>query len=154
MPHFKRILCPVDFSRSSYEAVKTAAELALKFSSELYLMHVLTPVPVEAGPAAAGMGIDVPLYEHEVKASDKTALGDMIKKHIPPGIRAHSMVTYGDPSAEIARTAEEKKADLIVISTHGRTGIGRIVFGSVAEKVVRHAKCPVLTLRAVPEEGS
>jgi nucleotide-binding universal stress UspA family protein len=71
---------------------------------------------------------------------------------VPPDVIAHPVLASGDPPREIIRAAEDQKIDLIVIATHGHTGWGRLLFGSVAEKVVRLAPCPVLTIKAPPAE--
>ena len=151
---FKKILCPTDFSELSYEAIKTAGELAFHFGSELCLLHVVSPMPVVpmgGGPAT----FNVPLYEQELETSSKRSLEEILNQLEWKDLRARLIVLRGNPADEIARTADEEEVDLIIIATHGRTGVDRLVFGSVAEKVVRHSKCPVLTVAERPpgEEG-
>ncbi|MDI6853119.1 MAG: universal stress protein [Deltaproteobacteria bacterium] len=146
----KRILCPTDFSQPSYEALKVAGEVARHFGAELWVMHVIPPIP-SPGPvteATFAPGFDLPLYQQELVGSSEKALQAVIKERVPPDLAVQSVLTPGDPAQEIIRTAQEHQIDLIIIATHGHTGWGRFIFGSVAEKVVRLASCPVLTLKA------
>jgi len=147
MPDFKRILCPVDFSEPAHVGLAAAVELAARFSAELLVVHVVPPVPVAAIPQAAP-AFDVGVYQNELADSAEEGVEKMVADEIPDGIRARSVVIKGEPAHEIVRVAGEQQADLIVMSTHGESGWRRFVFGSVAEKVVRLAPCPVLT---VPE---
>lgn len=151
----KKILCPTDFSPPSYEALKLAVKVAQHFDAELWVMHVIPPIPLPApvGDTPFVPGFDLPLYEQELRASSEKALQDVIAARIPPTLGAHAVLAPGDPAREIIRAAEEEKVDLIVIATHGHTGWGRVIFGSVAERVVRLAPCPVLTIKAPPGEA-
>jgi universal stress protein A len=151
---FKKILCPTDFSQPSYEALKVANELALHFPAELYLVHILAPIPVITAattPMSAGApttSFDVVLYEKELKGSAEKKLEEITDQRLSKELKVRSFLAYGKTADEIVRIAEKEKIDLIVISTHGETGFRHLIFGSVAEKVVRHAQCPVLTIRA------
>jgi nucleotide-binding universal stress UspA family protein len=139
----KKILCPVDHSECSYLALKYAISLALKDEAKLYLMHV----------------IDTRLYDTEIyKFSpykldeiDMNKIHEDLIKSLPEGtmdvLEVETIVLKGIPFHEIINAATEIGADLIVIGTHGRTGLSHVVMGSVAEKVVRKASCPVLTVR-------
>ena len=139
----KKILCPVDHSECSYLALKYAVSLALKDEAKLYLMHV----------------IDTRLYDTEIyKFSpykldeiDMNKIHEDLIKSLPEGtmdvLEVETIVIKGIPFHEIINAATEIGADLIVIGTHGRTGLSHVVMGSVAEKVVRKASCPVLTVR-------
>jgi nucleotide-binding universal stress UspA family protein len=139
----KKILCPVDHSECSYLALKYAISLALKDEAKLYLMHV----------------IDTRLYDTEIyKFSpykldeiDMNKIHEDLIKSLPEGtmdvLEVETIVIKGIPFHEIINAATEIGADLIVIGTHGRTGLSHVVMGSVAEKVVRKASCPVLTVR-------
>ncbi len=145
-----RILCPTDFSPPSYEALKVAVEVAQHFGAELWVMHVIPPLPPPAPVADSTYvpSFDLPLYQQELTATSENALKAVMAERVPPGLTAHPLLTPGDPAREIILAAEEQKVDLIVIATHGHTGWGRLIFGSVAEKVVRLAPCPVLTIKA------
>jgi len=149
----KKILCPTDFSEPSYEAIKTAGELAFHFGSELCLLHVVSPIPVI--PMGGGTVFNVPLYEQELEAFSKRSLEEIINQMEWRGMKVRLIVLRGNPADEIVRIAEEEMVELIVIATRGRTGFDRIIFGSVAEKVVRSAPCPVLTIsrRAYNKSG-
>ena len=140
---FKRILYPTDFSEASYEALKAANELALHFSAELCLVHVVSPV-VQASPDFAASVSSL----QEVETSAEHSLQKVVRQMVSKELHARQIVKLGGAADEIIRISEERKADLIVIATHGQTGWRHMVFGSVAEKVVRLAPCPVLTIRA------
>jgi nucleotide-binding universal stress UspA family protein len=144
---FRKILWPTDFSGPSYKALKTANELASHFSSKLNIVHVITPMPpiVEIPPSRPSFNVS--LYQEELKSSAKKSLQEVIDKKISKKIAVHAIVTNGNPAVEIARIAESENVDLIVIATHGTSGWQRFFFGSVAEKVVRIASSPVLTIR-------
>lgn len=147
---FKRILSPTDFSEPSYEAVKAANELALQFSAELTLIHVVSPIPTIPSPEAA-TGFDVLSYEQEMEAYAKSSLDQVVQERISDKVKVRTVVKLGSAAEQIANTAATEKSDLIVIATHGLTGWRRFVFGSVAEKVVRLAECPVLTIQKPKE---
>jgi nucleotide-binding universal stress UspA family protein len=146
---FKRILCPTDFSESSYEALKAADELALHFSAELYLVHVVAPVPIAEAPTS----FNVPSYQQELTQSAERSLQEVIEQRVAKELEVRPIVALGYAADEIARIAEAEQVDLIVTATHGTTGWRRFIFGSVAERVVRLASCPVLTVQAPHKEG-
>jgi nucleotide-binding universal stress UspA family protein len=141
----RRVLFPTDFSESSGEAMAYACELVNQFDAELHLLHVvhnLATVLPEPEVAVAVWGD----YEREMRESAKRAL----KGLRCPGLReeriAQRSVCSGSPPNEIVQYAKDNNIDLIVIGTHGRTGFAHVLLGSVAERVVRHAPCPVLTV--------
>ena len=142
-----RILCPVDFSDFSYSALEAAAELGVHFYAELFVVHVVAPVPIVSAPAGQ-MSFNVPLYQEELKTSSQQALEEVIEKSVPAGVKAHPMVAMGEPATEIVRLADEHEVDLIVISSHGMTGWRHLIFGSVAEKIIRHTAKPILSIPA------
>jgi nucleotide-binding universal stress UspA family protein len=147
MVPFKKILSPTDFSDLSYEAMKAANELALHFSAELYVVHVVPPIPTANVPAPKTPSrLHVPSYRQELEESSKKSLDEIVKQQISKEVRAHPIVVEGDASYQIVRIAEEENVDLIVMATHGETGWRRLVIGSVAEKVGRLARCAVLTI--------
>jgi universal stress protein A len=148
---FKKILWPTDFSEPSFEALDAAKELALRFSAELTIVHVVSSLPVVPTPPGP-TSFNVSLYEEALLDSAKASMEDIIAKRIPDGISVRSAVTTGLVADEIVQEAEKQRIDLIVIATHGETGWRRLVFGSVAEKVVRTAPCPVLVIHA-PQKG-
>jgi nucleotide-binding universal stress UspA family protein len=143
---FKKILVPTDFSDPSYEALKLANELALHFGSELYVIHVVPLVP--GTPSTTDpVAFNVPLYQQGLQMSYKDLLNEVIEKWVSKELWVRPMTLQGNAAHEIVRIADDEDIDLIVISTHGETGLGHLIFGSVAEKVVRLAPCPVLTTR-------
>jgi len=148
---FKRILWPTDFSEPSFEALEAAIELTAAFCSELYLLHVIPPIPV-AGEPEGPTSFDVSLYQAELEKSAKKMMEGLREKKISKEIRVHQMISHGHPAPEISRIAEDKHIDLIVIATHGETGWKHFIFGSVAEKVMRHASLPVLVIHAPREK--
>ena len=148
----KKICCPTDFSEPSYEALMTACEFASHFFSELILVHVVTPIPVipiHDDPTS----FNLPLYEKEMETNAEKALKQIQQEKIPENIQSQIVVMQGDPANRIVSLAEADNVDLIVIATHGFAGWKKLMFGSVTEKVMRTATCPVLSIRAAyPEE--
>ena len=144
----RKILCPTDFSEPSYKALKAANELALHFSAALVLVHVV-PLVIDI-PTSADFYI--PSEVQTAQARAKKALQEVVEKRISEKVRIRTNVVVGDPGDEIVTTAAGENADIIVIATHGLTGWRRLIFGSVAEKVVRLAPCPVLTIQSPPKE--
>lgn len=141
----KRILCPTDFSEPSLEAVKAACELAEHFESEMCLAYVVPTIPLPTSDPA--YDFELPEYERILHEDAVRKLRNLREEVIKPGITAKTIVGHGQAADEIVIIAEREKVDLIVIATHGSTGLRHFVFGSVAEKVVRLAPCAVLTVR-------
>ncbi|MBI4765854.1 MAG: universal stress protein [Deltaproteobacteria bacterium] len=144
----KKILCPTDFSDPSLAALEAANELAVHFSSELIVLHIITPIPVLGAEALMPGNFDVAAYQKQMELNAHKNLEDLVRKKISEGVSVRTLVVLGNPADEIVKTADEEKADLIVIATRGQTGLKRLVFGSVAEKTVRLASQPVLTIQA------
>jgi len=142
----KRILCPLDFSEYSDYAMRYAALLALKFEAHLTLLHVVAPilVPLPGDALVPPMRqADIADIADACKERLAQAAGDLSAQ----GVAVACQVTNGVPYLEILRAAEESHADLIVMGTHGRSGLAHLMIGSVAERVVRKAPCPVLTVK-------
>ena len=141
-----RILHPTDFSPASRAAFAKAVQLAKKDRSELVIAHVLGPVVT----AVDGYGFISPKVYEQVEAANrqhgKKRLDALLGKARKAGARARGLLLEGLVHEQIVRAARAQRADMIVIGTHGRTGIARLVIGSVASRVVAHAKCPVLTV--------
>jgi nucleotide-binding universal stress UspA family protein len=144
---FRRILCPLDFSEPSQKALKAAVELAGQFPAELVLLHVIPPTApgIPADPAFAFAGHEN--YEEALRIHAKAEL-TLAAQGLPEGLPSRNVIGTGHAADEIVRLAHEEAVDLIVIATHGLTGWRRLVFGSVAEKVIRHAELPVLVVPA------
>ena len=142
----KRIMSPLDFSDHSEQALKAATELAACFGAELCLVHVVPAIPKLPSPSGIFRERE---YEEELHKDAQNRLEEMAKTIAGRGLTARSVVgTANDVSMELLRIAEHNGVDLIVIATHGMTGWRKLAFGSVTEKVVRLAACPVLVLRA------
>jgi nucleotide-binding universal stress UspA family protein len=140
---FKKVLCPIDFSNDSFTALDYAADFARQSNGQLILIHVVdNPLTDFYGPSGANFYAEV---EHALEKS-KQMLTDAARTHAA-GVSYETVVKHGNPYTEIIDLATAQHADMIVMSTHGRTGPQRLVIGSVAEKVVRTAPCPVFTVR-------
>lgn len=142
----RRILHPSDFSRASGAAFKKAVELAKSDRAELMLVHVMSPIaPI------AGEGYVSPKMYEDIAASSRAwaqkQLDRLLAKTKTAGVRAKSYVLEGVAHDQIARIARSRHADLIVMGTHGRSGLAKLFLGSVAGRVVAAAPCPVLTVR-------
>ncbi len=143
MPPFTRILCPVDFDQGSLAAVPYAAELADKHNAILFLLHVIQ-MHSAAEPAMS-------FAEAEAKAHAKLEQISHRKLKAETSYELHMLT--GNAAVEILQAATRLGVDLIVMATHGRTGLRRLALGSVAERVVREAPCPVLTIRPKARSG-
>lgn len=141
----KKILLPTDFSDYSAAATKYACELATKFDAELHLMHTLE-THLSSTPSF-GMGLDLPKYIKESKAAAEKAMTNVLDPQWSAGRKIVHAVVEGSPKAEIIQYARKHDIDLIVLATHGRSGLAHVIMGSVAVSVVRTAPCPVLTVR-------
>ena len=148
----KKILWPTDFSDASYEALRTAETLALHFSAKLVLVHVIPPVPLIPGYDAPS-GVGSASYFEQVELTARESLDKIVTERVSSEVASLKMIVHGNPPDEVVRAAGEQNADLIVIATHGLTGWRRFIFGSVAEKVIRMAPCPVLTIQVPPDDG-
>lgn len=138
----ERILLPTDFSECSERARSYACELAKRFTAELHLLHVAGPIMVP--PGYVGPVPDELLRPEEGARHELEKWNDPAFEEAKGVVRT---VTLGTAFVEIVRYAREHEVDLVVIGTHGRSGINHALLGSVAEKVVRKAPCPVLTVR-------
>lgn len=143
---FQRILCPTDFSPAAYEALKAAASLALDYSSELLVVNVVEPMPVYT------MADTVPptylrQYMADMKAASREQMNNLVNKVIFAKIRVKPLIESGPPADRIVEAADRKRADLIVIATHGHSGWRRFVFGSVTERVIKSTTKPVLIIQ-------
>ncbi len=141
----KHILVPTDFSSTSEAALEMAAELARRFDASITLFHV-HQVPSYLYPD--GM---MPVPSRLLQDLEETVVGELkrlAERLQTQGFRVDLRHTIGSPAGEICHAAEELHVDLIVMGTHGRGGLGHMLLGSVAEKVVQKAHCPVLTVHA------
>ena len=146
-----KILVPIDFSSSSHNALEAATELAEKFDAELFLLNV---IPEAATVALPDVVTDGQIVEAAKKIAE-THLATSKKSLDGKGINAKTSVEVGfDVAGTLLEAIEREHVDYVVISTHGRSGWYPSVFGSIAEKVVKLAPCPVLLLRTPQPKGS
>ena len=146
MKPFRKILVPVDFSTHSARAVQVAAELAHRYEGSLEIVHIFDPV---AYPLPDGYVMFTRPQLDEMFAGFDAALAKYQQVAQAAGVsRVQTHVRQGPCAAEICEFAREGGFDLVVMGTHGRRGLNRLLLGSVAERVLRTAPCPVLTLRA------
>ena len=141
---FQRIVVATDFSDSSEAAWALAQRVAAAHHSEVVLVHVFVP-PLVYGEPTAGVGA-AEIYEKSERWVEET-LSTWAGSARAQGISVRTLVRTGTAHEEIAALATEERADVLVMGTHGRTGLARVLIGSVAERVIRFAPCPVLTVR-------
>jgi len=144
----RRILVPIDFSDCSRKALQYALPLAKQQAATLTLLYV---VPPAYGAGEFG-DIDYAQLEAGMKAGGEKALARLALEEVREPATAETLVRVGSPTREIVETARSLPADLIVLSTHGYTGLKHVLLGSVAEHVVQRAPCPVLVVREQERE--
>ena len=144
MFEIRRILCPVDLSETSKPAFEYAVALAAQLGAELELLHVYQ-LPAYALPEG-GLEIMADL-EAELENRLQQQLNALVKHATDTSVKITTVLGKGIPYVEITHAAKQRKADLIVIGTHGRTGLAHLLIGSVAERVVRTSEVPVLSIR-------
>lgn len=140
----QRILCPVDFSERSRQAIEYAHGFADIFKSEIHLLHVIEPViyPIEYGVAPSAH-LDL---EETARANAEKELKRLAEKYAH-GVTTQIWLRIGRAADAIAEAAKDAKVDLIIMATHGRTGVSHLFLGSTAERVMRLAPCPVLAMK-------
>ena len=143
MPNFKQILLPTDFSDGSAAAADYARELAEQFDARIHALHVLEPILL---PPYAGEALPPSFLDQREKFAHQEMDGWLAACQLGPFCETTSL-KHGSPVNEIVRFSRDRDLDLIVMGTHGRTGLRHALIGSVAERVVREAACPVLTVR-------
>lgn len=147
----QHILIPTDFSACSNRALDLGLELARLLNARLTLLHVVQ-LPVLAG-AGAGMGEGIVIYTEQMEEDARHTLADYAQRANNAGVACETIVDHASPFQCVLDHAETSQADLIVMGTHGHTGLQHMLLGSVAEKVVRLAKCPVMVTRQPEEEA-
>ena len=146
MIQIKKVIHPTDFSDNSKEALQYAIAICEWHKAELLLLHVSEVL--EFAPPEYYMDKDEASRQLKERINAaKNELERIAGEHRKAGLHVTTLVVTGKPSVEIIRTAKEQNADMLVLGTHGRTGLAHILIGSTAEKVVRKAPCPVLTIR-------
>ena len=145
---FRRIVCATDFSDTAEAAWEMACELARVHRATLGLVHVFVEIPAYAAPEAPGP-VAGEIWE-EQRRWVRQSLDEHVAVARAAGLTAKGLLVTGSAAPAIAETAATEHADLLVIGTHGRTGINRLLIGSIAERVIRIAPCPVLTIKPRP----
>ena len=146
MKHIKRILHATDFSPASERALEEAIDLAKQNDAELLVVHVIEPVRYVAGEEFGGPELYVRL-EEITDQNAQASMKKLIEKVDKLKVKVKSLLLKGVAHEQIVSAAETRKADMIVIGTHGRTGFSKLFMGSVAGRVISTALCPVLTVR-------
>jgi len=142
---FGKILVPTDFSESAKYALPFAIDLAEKYGAEIHILHVVEPIAV---PVDFAWGTySYPDIEKQLSGYVEKTLEDIIREQIPASLTVTSSIVHGKSWREIITLARKGEMDLIVMATHGLSGFSHALYGSTAEKVVRKAPCPVLTVR-------
>ena len=145
MDEIKSIMVPIDFSDYSKNALRYSVNFAKIFSAKVYLIYVVEPMIY---PADFSMGqIAVPTQDTDMTDRAREELTSLAKNEIHESLEHEIIIKSGKPFVEIIESASDLNVDLIIIATHGHTGVEHLLFGSTAEKVVRKAPCPVLTIR-------
>jgi nucleotide-binding universal stress UspA family protein len=150
MIQIKRLLSPIDFSDPSRNALRYAVAFAKQFGAELHLLYVVEPAmyPADLSFGQVGM-VDI---DSVLEQSAGEEIAKWQKEHVPAEVVSSVSVVHGKPFAEIIAYATANNVDMIVIATHGHSGIDHMLFGSTAEKVIRKSPCPVLTVHATERE--
>ncbi len=144
MINIKNILCPIDYSIYSEKALTYAIELAEKYRAKLYLIHVLDIRIYDINDPDL---YNVNIVDQETFDKLRERLLRCVSEETKGKVPVEAIVMQGVPFAEIIKASKDYTIDLIVLGTHGRTGLSHAIMGSVAEKVVRKAPCPVLTVK-------
>ncbi len=147
MKRIRRLLHATDYSKASEPALQQAVDLAKQNNAELLVVHVMEPVtPYVAGDDFGGAELYMRL-EESTKKDAQSSMKKLMQRLERSKVKAKSLLVKGNAHEQIVKTAKSKKADMIVIGTHGRTGLSKLFLGSVAGRVVSSATCPVLTVR-------
>lgn len=150
MSEFTNIVVPYDFSEHSMAALETALRLARRLESNLHLVHVFKPPALTYGYAIGGASAATPAIDMlEIRGAAVSALQLVANQQtdVPTSLDIH-VFEAANTSVSICDAAESLKADLIVMGTHGRTGFAHVFLGSVAERTIRTAPCPVVTVKS------
>jgi universal stress protein A len=142
--NIQKILIPFDFSEHSEKACNWAVGMAEKWHARILLLHVV-PRPTYP-PVLMGSHFNAADFEAGLRAEAETRVQEFAAKARPGSVPIDLKVMIGEPSWDICKVAEEEHCDLVVMGSHGRTGLGHVLLGSVAERVVRLSPCPVLVV--------
>jgi universal stress protein A len=143
----KRILVPVDFSEPSLHALEYAITFGQPFKAEFVVIFVLDPISFTPPVSPFGVEVDTGMLFEELQRSGRDQLTRLAANLKKRRVAVRTLLHIGTPYQVIVETAKKLRVDIIIMATHGRTGLSHLFLGSVAEKVVRSATCPVLTVR-------
>ena len=149
----RSILLPTDFSECGNYALSYAASLARTFGASIICVHVIEPMVPTVGYSGMTEPLPIADISDQLEYSAERELPKIAECEQCAGLEIEELIVHGEAASEIVRVAKDRKVDLIVVSSHGRTGLGRMLFGSTAEAVVRHASCPVLVVKPSEEAG-
>ena len=147
-----KVLLPTDFSSCANYALPYAASIARATGARIICVHVVEPIVPAVGYSGLAEPMPIADISEQLEDSAERELPQLADCEEFNGLDVEEVIAHGDAAAEIVRVAGERGVDLIVISSHGRTGLGPIIFGSTAEAVVRHASCPVLVVKPPPQK--
>lgn len=143
----KRILWPTDFSAHSLRGGRYARGLCRLFGAELHVIHAIPPPLTPDASLLMPADIPPPCSETELFEASKRGLTELVRRHFGDEPRVVTNVTFGNPWPTVCKYAKDNNIQLIVVTTHGRTGLGHVLIGSTAERIVQHARCPVLVVK-------
>ena len=146
--HPKHILAPVDFSQPCLHGLTAALDLARRFDAKLTVVHVVKHLPHGSHVVLDAVGI-----QQDWERPARERLAEFVAEHVPKDVSVRQVVAVGKPFHKVVELSVELECDLIVISTHGYTGLAHVLIGSNAERIVQHAPCPVLVVRGRPDEN-
>lgn len=148
----RSILLPTDFSDCANFALPYATGIARATGASLICVHVVETVVPAVGYSGMSEPLPIADLSEQLENSAERELPKIAECEECAGLNVEEVIVHGEAATEIVRVAKERGVDLIVVSSHGRTGLGRMLFGSTAEAVVRHATCPVLVVKPPTEE--
>src|SRR4030095_2913719 len=143
----RSILLPTDFSECGNYALAYATSLARTFGASILCIHVIEPMVPTVGYSGMTEPLPIADISDQLEDSAERELPKLAECDECTGLEVEEVIVHGEAASEIVRVAKERQVDLIVVSSHGRKGLGRILFGSTAEAIVRHAPCPVLVVK-------
>jgi len=145
--NLKRILWPTDFSEFSMRGGRYAFSFCEHFQAEMHVIHVISPPLSPDVSLIVPAEVPVAITEPEIVEASEKALATMVKESFPDSSKIITKVLFGAPWPGVCDYARENDIDLIVVTTHGRTGLSHVLIGSTAERIVQHAPCAVLTVK-------
>jgi len=148
----RRILWPTDFSSLSMRAARYARAFRERFGAELHVIHVIPPALTPDFAATLPTEVPVVYSEQELTETCRQRLQELIAEQFSGGAGVLGQVAFGNPWSAICRYAEQNEIDLIIVATHGRTGLRHVLIGSTAERIVQHAPCPVLVVKQAAKD--